>query len=404
MILHSIKWQSHLKTIMPHIPVEEFEIRVRNAQHLMEEQNIDILFSFGNEAEPYYQKYFSNYWPSFESAAVIFGRNRSPLLLVGPESMERAKNIGVISNIRKLTAFRESASPAYFDSTFSSMEEVIAECLDGEELSRLSIAGSRILPFDIYSELVNAASKFGAVEILCDSIVDELRTIKSANELSCIQQACNISVSALDYLLSSMHVGLTELQAKGIALAKMYELGAEGEAYPFWILTGTGNNYAIGRSGQRKICAGDIVQLQLGARYGGYASSVARPVIMGAPCDWTSRAIDALREGESVLLDNLKAGASSRKVAEAFNCIMKKNGHYGNLIYGPCHSLGISECEGPWVEEQNDFELKEGMTFGLDLYLDFPKTQHGIRLEDTACVGKNCGILMTKYSNGVIAL
>lgn len=386
------------------IPLDEFSLRIKNAQQLMVKENIDLLFAFGNEAEPQYQKYFSNYWPSFETAAVIIGKIGEPILLVGPESLDRAKKLGTIAKVRKLSVFRESASPAYYDSSFSSMDQVIDECIGGLSLQRVSIAGNRLLPFDIYDELKNSLTKFGKVDIICDTIVDTLRRKKTSNELACIQKACNISTLALDHLINSMHVGLTELQAKGIALSKIYELGAEGEGYPFWIMSGEGSNHAIGRASQKKISRGDMVQLQIGARYEGYSSSIARPIIIGQAQSWMVPAINAMRAGEAFLIENLRSGESSKKLALGFGKIMKENGYYGRLLYGPCHSLGMAECEGPWIEEQSDFCLEEGMTFGIDIYLDFPEKKYGMRLEDTACVGKQRGVLMTKYSNEAVIL
>ena len=146
------------------------------------------------------------------------------------------------------------------------------------------------------------------------------------------------------------------------------------------------------------------MQLQLGARYEGYSSSIARPVIMGDAQPWMIKAINAMAEAEAVLVENLKSGKSASEVAKLFSATMKKNGHYGRLLYGPSHSLGLAECESPWIEEQSELVLEEGMTFGLDIYLDFPETRHGMRLEDTVCVGKNMGILMTHYRNDVICL
>ena len=62
----------------PIISDEEFAARVKSMQCIMEEQGIDILLAYGNEAEPQFQRYFSNYWPSFESAGGHYGTDRKP--------------------------------------------------------------------------------------------------------------------------------------------------------------------------------------------------------------------------------------------------------------------------------------------------------------------------------------
>ncbi len=68
------------------IPVEEFAQRVKNAQRLMVERGIDVMFAFANEAEPQFVRYLSDYWPSFETAGVMFGQTGDPVLLIGPEA------------------------------------------------------------------------------------------------------------------------------------------------------------------------------------------------------------------------------------------------------------------------------------------------------------------------------
>ena len=53
------------------IPLHEFRERAARLQTLMGEQDLDIILAYGNEAEPQYLRYFSDYWPSFETGAAL---------------------------------------------------------------------------------------------------------------------------------------------------------------------------------------------------------------------------------------------------------------------------------------------------------------------------------------------
>ncbi|NLJ39209.1 MAG: hypothetical protein GX432_10660, partial [Candidatus Atribacteria bacterium] len=53
------------------IPQHEFIQRVKSLQEKMKKENLDVIITFGDEAEPQYVRYFSDYWPSFESAGVF---------------------------------------------------------------------------------------------------------------------------------------------------------------------------------------------------------------------------------------------------------------------------------------------------------------------------------------------
>ncbi len=59
-----------------------------------------------------------------------------------------------------------------------------------------------------------------------------------------------------------VHVGMTENELKGVAMSVIYQEGGEGEAYPFWILTGCckNSNQAISRCRNKVIEPGDMIQ------------------------------------------------------------------------------------------------------------------------------------------------
>ena len=57
--------------MMYQISNEEFSERIKKTQEAMVAAGLDILICYGNEAEPQYVRYYSDYWPSFESACVM---------------------------------------------------------------------------------------------------------------------------------------------------------------------------------------------------------------------------------------------------------------------------------------------------------------------------------------------
>jgi hypothetical protein len=53
------------------IPQAEFDERIRKAQATVAKLGLDALLTFGNEAEPQFLRYFSDYWPAFETGSVL---------------------------------------------------------------------------------------------------------------------------------------------------------------------------------------------------------------------------------------------------------------------------------------------------------------------------------------------
>ena len=84
---------------------KEFKERILRTQKEMEKEGIDVLFAYGNEAEPQYVRYYSDYWPSFESAGVLIPLEGDPILIIGPESETFASHVSRIEKIRRVLYF-----------------------------------------------------------------------------------------------------------------------------------------------------------------------------------------------------------------------------------------------------------------------------------------------------------
>lgn len=388
----------------PKISNKEFQTRVQKTQKIMKQKEIDILIAYGNETEPQFQRYYSDFWPSFESAGVIFGIDSEPILLIGPESLTFASDRSRIKDIRKLAAFRESSNPEYPGHTLDTFNDVIEDLMKNNMPKRVGIAGYNIMPHYLLAELKETLNKYEDVEIIrADDIVMQLRMIKSNSEIECMRFAGQITAKTMDYVIENIKPGMTELQVRGMASSKMFELGAENEAYPGWVLAGEGGNQAISRARHKKISNNELVHLQFGARYEGYASTIGRPIILGKPEKWILDAIKAGYEGYESVFNQLYTGNNASNVSSVFYSAMKANGYKDWLLYGPCHGTGLMEGEPPWIEDGTDFMLEENMTFCICLFMG-NKMGYGFRLEDSIRVLKNRPENMTNYRKDIISI
>lgn len=388
----------------PVISNREFQLRAERVQGEMKNQGIDILLAFGNEAEPQFQRYFSDYWPSFESAGVIMAAQGAPILLIGPESMTYARDRSRISEIRRLAAFRESSNPEYPGHTLDTFADVISSLPLSWPIQRMAIAGYNLVPHYLFEELREELKRFQKVEIVRgDELVMKLRMVKSVAEIECMRYAGKITARAMDYTIERMQPGMTELEVRGLALGRMHELGAENESYPTWILAGLGGNQAISRARHKIIEKNELVHLQIGARYEGYASTIGRPVIFGKPEMWMKNAIQAGYEGYQAVLSELVAGNNAGNVARAYLKTMRQNGHADWLLYGPCHGTGLMEGEPPWIEENSDYIMLENMTYCICLFMG-NKQGYGFRLEDSIRVAEGEAENMTNYRRDIIVI
>lgn len=384
---------------------QEFRERVCKTQEKMKQEGIDILLAYGNEAEPQYVRYYSDYWPSFESAGVLMAQEGEPILIIGPESGTFAGGVSRIKKIRKLLCFRESSEPEYPGAKLDDFASVIREAAEGRRIKRLGIAGNCLITHVIYEALQEALPEVGDPEIVkADLMVSRIRAEKSPAEIACMREAYRITQLAMKKVVEQIRPGMTENQVKGIAMSVIFEEGGEGEAYPFWILTGKDSNQAISRCRNKVIEPGDLVHIQVGARYEGYASTMGRPVVIGKATEKQRGLIEAGLAAQRAILKTAKAGVNAKEVSDVHYNTLKELGYEGHILYGPCHGTGLMEGEYPWIESNSDYLLEEGMTFCTCIYLGDDENRIGMRIEDGFLITKDGTESFSDYRREVIEI
>lgn len=385
------------------IPNSEFQERIKKLQALMKKEGYDFILAYGNEAEPQYVRYLSDYWPSFETAGVLVSDSGDVFLLIGPESYTYAKDRSRLGEIRLLKAFRESSDPEYPGKKLDTFESVFAE-MGKTKVKRFGVAGYSLMSIGVYKALQEVLTPMGVEVEKADGLLNSLRMIKSENELNCQRIAAEITHKTMDYVIANIKEGMSETQVVGLALSKMHELGAERESYPLWVLTGDGSDQAISRPRNKILEKGRITFLQVGARYAGYASTIGRPIVLGKASDEEKALIMAGYTIQKEVIGMMKEGVEARAVAQRHLELVKELGFADYYLYGPFHGNGLMEGEAPWVELDSDYKLQENMTFCADIFLGNHSKKHGLRIEDVIKVGKDCAENLTNYPREIFEI
>jgi Xaa-Pro aminopeptidase len=356
------------------IPESEFKERATKIQTLLENDKRDAVLIFSTESEPAGVRYFSDYWPSFETAAVLIPREGYPILLIGPESMTFAKGRSKLSTIIPMTDFRESSQPDYPGSTFISWRELLKE----KGIEKLGVAGWHMVPHAILSKITK---ELGVDNV--DNADDLIRTIsmrKSENELNCLREAARISEIGFKAVLDVVRPGMTEAQLVGVAAGAMLANGAEATGYPIWCCSGPNSTQAISRPTLRKIHEGEIVHFSVGAKVSGYSASIGRPVVLGKCPEETRQFLQVGLDAENMTIDLMRSGIEAAVLAKKVHGVITEKGYGDTILYGPAHGCGQMECEYPFIETSSTFTLEAGMVFMVDVFLADEK--QGFRWED----------------------
>ena len=220
----------------------------------------------------------------------------------------------------------------------------------------------------------------GSEIVRADDIVIEMRKVKSPNELELLREAFRISEKAIAAILAQIKPGMTELQVVGIAQEAIYHNGGEYEGHPLYVLSGRNSANAIGRPTHKRLVEGEIIQLNIGARVGGYSSSVGRPILLGSMPDDVRGLLQVGLDAANMTMEIMHAGVEAGSVARKIQQFIVGRGYGDTILYGPCHGLGLMECEHPWIETNSDYVLQENYTFQVDSFLYRP--EYGARWED----------------------
>ena len=226
------------------------------------------------------------------------------------------------------------------------------------------------------------------------SAVGTLRSIKSPGELALLQKAIEPSIDAHLAAMKMMRPGLYEYQVA----AKMVEIhddaGCETEAYAPIIGTGINSTVLHYNKLDRKIEDGNIVLMDVGGQYSGYASDITRTIPANGTFSPRQREIYEIVLGaQNAAIAALKPGmtlggqsaTSLQKIASDYINTHGKDKEGRSLgryfIHGLSHHLGliVHDPSGPYRP------LEAGMVITVEPGIYLPGWG-GVRIEDDVLV------------------
>jgi Xaa-Pro aminopeptidase len=369
------------------IPDKEYQERIAAAARMAVEEKLHILIVHSNDSDFANVRYFSNFWPLFETAGVAITPEGHAALLVGPESVQFAADRSKIAKVFPMLEYREAADPAYPEFKACSYKEVFKSLgVTGRKL-RIGIGGWLLTNL---VQMAGLRQAFPEAEFVrADDLMVRLRSTKSENELACMREGYRIAELATQAVMKQLKPGMTELELVGVAQKCIYENGAEYEGLPMYIFSEASTRHAISRSTYRQIRKGDLVQLNLSARVDGYSPSVGLPVSMGKLKGRKREVVEFALEAHRWTHKRLTAGALASDIAKDYITYFRKRGFGDNYLYGPCHGTGMIEVEAPWMESISNYLLRPNMTFQVDTFVSCEKFgvrwETGVVIKQTGC-------------------
>ena len=199
--------------------------------------------------------------------------------------------------------------------------------------------------------------------------------LKTSRELQIMKEACRIAAGALQIIGKAVEPGVTTAELDKMAEDYIRSQGGEPNfknyhGYPATACISINNEVIHGiPSKTRKICAGDIVSVDLGAKFNGYHGDNAATFACGDISPEAKRLIDATRES---LYEGIKAAVAGSRIGDISNAVQTYVEAKGFSVVRQFvgHGIGTQLHEAPEVPNfgtaGRGIRLMPGMTLAIE--------------------------------------
>ncbi|WP_243666496.1 Xaa-Pro peptidase family protein [Vulcanisaeta sp. JCM 16159] len=180
-----------------------------------------------------------------------------------------------------------------------------------------------------------------------------------------------------------LYQGMISRGAEDVAFRPIVASGPNG-AYPHHVFT------------DRVIRRGELVTIDVGARYSLYCTDMTRTVAVGPVNgklkDMAVAVLEAFRKASS----SVRPGVKAKEIDLIARSVLSEYGFDSYYIHSTGHGVGIEVHERPAIGPSNDEELKpyEVVTVEPGVYI---KGIGGVRIEDTILITEAGSRPISKY-------
>ena len=238
-------------------------------------------------------------------------------------------------------------------------------------------------------------------------IVEEMRLIKSEEEIQFTEKAVEISDLAIDTVVEKTRTGM-----KGYELYAevMYTLFKNGSEHPMFLFDhGPAPWHSSPMADARPLNKGDVILTVISPRYGGYFGHAHQGFFYGEPRkEFRGLAEAALQSFENGLAA-LKPGLTVDEASKAFTEPLVKAGYFwSNPLF---HGLGLKMPDYPVgsfggmvKSPHGHIVLKEGMVFGLEGTAQLWDEAMGLSIGNAAVITAIGARYLSKRKPGFITI
>lgn len=342
--------------------------KIRGLKEALERHGLDAYLSIRNT------RYLAE---TTAAKAVVVPADGEPVLVCSRLELERARRESKIRDIRGFSSWRaplQRGERVFFMESWQLIAEVLKE------------TGARSVGYDggdrnFIRKIrgLHEASYLGMPEI-----IQNLRMIKSRQELNLLRRSAKIAVLGMKLAAELIEPGRTELEIAAEIEYKMRRAGSEGTPFPTIVASGSNSWLPHSTATSRKLKKGELVVVDLGAIFNGYASDMTRTFAI-SPTRKQLKILQVVKGAQLAAMKKIKDGTGAKLVDAAARKFIGRAGFDKFFTHGTGHGVGLEIHEAPSLYPLSRDTLRRGMVLTVEPGIYIPGVG-GARWEDTVAV------------------
>ena len=252
-----------------------------------------------------------------------------------------------------------------------------------------------------------AATNSSSVETVDASpLLASMRMVKDEGEQAAMAQAARIVEVGLEQTMRHIRVGVTERQLMRLCSQAILEAGAEGESFEAIVASGPNSANPHHGGSDRTFQAGDLIVVDCGAIYGGYASDITRTFALGEPGPQARHLYEVVKAANAAGKAAIHPNVTGEVIDRAARGVIEQAGYGQYFPHRTGHGLGteVNPChEPPDLVAGSHALLAVGTTFTIEpgVYIE---GVGGVRIEDDVVITEDGYRSFTQFDRELIVL
>jgi Xaa-Pro aminopeptidase len=233
----------------------------------------------------------------------------------------------------------------------------------------------------------------GATVIDLSAVLPALRAVKSADEVRCIEQAGRITGIGFAAARDACRPGATEFDVQE-AMEHAYRTNGS-RALAFRTIAGSGVNGTVlhYHANDRELKGGDLLVIDSGAAFAGYASDVTRTLAVSGRFTARQRLVyDTVLRAQAAAIRACRPGTKMHAVDQAARKIITAAGFGDFFPHGIGHHLGLEVHDADPASQ-----LEPGMVVTIEPGIYIESEAIGVRIEDDVLITRGAPRVLTAH-------